>query len=238
MKIAGIHYNSLIDYPGKISAIIFTPGCNMDCFYCHNKVLINPENNNNYYDINETLAQLKRRKKLLDAVVISGGEPTLHLGIEKYITQIKNIGYLVKLDTNGTNPDVIRNLVNKKLVNYIAMDIKAPFERYEEISGTSLNIEKIKESISFLMEDNVSYEFRTTVAPTLEKEDIISIANSISGAERYILQQYRKPEILKSNNSCIDIRLMKPPHSPEYLNSILDEIRPLVNECQVRGYKL
>ena len=235
MKIAGVHYNSFIDYPGKVSAILFTPGCNMNCYYCHNRILINPGNNHTYFNFDEILHQLKRRKLLLDAVVISGGEPTLHTDIEEYLVKIKNLGYLIKLDTNGTNPDVIKSLTDKGLINYIAMDIKAPFERYEEICGVGTDIEKIKNSIAFLMEGNIPYEFRTTVVPQLSKDDIISIAKSISGAEKYVLQQYRKPETLKTDNNCIDIRILKTPHAPEYLNNILDEIRPLVNNCQIRG---
>ena len=192
MKIAGLEKNSFVDYPGHLSCVVFTQGCNMNCFYCHNKPLID---NNGEADegINpkQVLMFLEKRRNFLDAVVISGGEPAMQIELEDFIKDVKKMGFKVKLDTNGTNPKVIENVISKKLIDYVAMDIKAPFKRYEEFSGVKADINCIKESKNILMQGLVDYEFRTTLAPGLGLVDVLQICNEIEGAKTYILQKCR-----------------------------------------------
>ncbi|TYQ15765.1 UNVERIFIED_CONTAM: pyruvate formate lyase activating enzyme [Acetivibrio alkalicellulosi] len=191
MRIAGFHKNSFVDYPKKICAVVFTLSCNMNCFYCHNKMLIDENDANAVIDTTSILEFLKGRKGFLDGVTISGGEPTLQDDIEEFIKDVKRLGYLVKLDTNGTNPMVIDKLISKELIDYIAMDIKAPFKKYHKVCGTNINIDSIKKSIDILREERIDYEFRTTMAPGLDLNDIIEISRAISGASLYVLQKYR-----------------------------------------------
>lgn len=145
------------------------------------------------------LNYLKKRVGLLDGVVISGGEPTLQNNLKEFIKRIKSLGFLVKLDTNGTNPETLRELVSENLIDYIAMDIKAPFESYNKITIIQ-DIEKIKQSVEFIKNCGVNYEFRTTFAPNLTKEDIVNILKSISGAKTYSLQAYFKPNYVTNEN--------------------------------------
>ncbi len=231
MKIAGIQNNSFVDYPGKIAAVIFTPGCNMDCFYCHNRILIENKKTE-LYNSEEVLKLIKTRREFLDAVVITGGEPTLQPELEKYIIKIKEIGLKVKLDTNGTNPNSLKKLISDNLVDYIAMDIKAPLERYDEITGVKVNINNIKKSIKIIMGSQLKYEFRTTFIPQLNNQDIKKIAKLIVGAKRYVLQQYRKPEL---NTKHIDIRLAKEAHRPDYIKDVCKDIKHNFQKCETRG---
>ena len=192
MIIGGFQKVSLIDYPGKISSIIFTQGCNFSCVYCHNKELININNSTeNTYKEKEIIEFLKQRTKKIDAVVITGGEPTLQKDLIPFMKQIKELGFLVKLDSNGTNPDVLKEAINSKLVDYIAMDIKAPLEKYSSITKTNVDIEKIKESINLIKNSGIQHEFRTTVLKSLlTEQDILSINSLTSGANLFTLQKY------------------------------------------------
>ncbi len=231
MNIAGIQNNSFVDYPGKIAAVIFTSGCNMDCFYCHNRTIV--ENKNiKLYDPEEFIEKIILRKGFLDGVVITGGEPTLQPGLEDYIKRIKELDFSVKLDTNGTNPGILSKLIANKLIDYIAMDIKAPIEKYEEICGSIANIDNIRESINIIMENAPDYEFRTTFIPQLDESDIKNIVSLISGAKKYVLQQFRKPQLDKKY---IDIRLGQAAHKPDYIRRVSKNIRDYVQECEVRG---
>lgn len=190
MKISGLQKNSFVDYPGRMCAVVFTPGCNMDCFYCHNRSLIEG-GYENLIAASEVLSFLESRKEFLDGVVVSGGEPTLQKGLLAFINAVKRLGYSVKLDTNGTNPEVVESLIDKGLIDYIAMDIKAPFEKYNEICRTEVDIDNIKRSINLLINSGIDYEFRTTLAPGLYTKDIMEIAEKISGARLYVLQRCR-----------------------------------------------
>lgn len=232
MKIAGIQKNSFIDFKGKIAAVIFAPGCNLDCYYCHNRRIICGEGCRSNYSEEEVLYMLSRRRKFLDGVVISGGEPTLQPDIDVFIDKIKDIGYKVKLDTNGTNPAVVEHLVNSGRVDYVAMDIKAPFERYDEICGVKVNLGNIERSIALLMENRVDYEFRTTVVPDLGEDDILAIAERIRGAKRYILQQFRQPEPV---DGMVDYRALRAPHSDSFIIRLSERVRKIVQQQEVRG---
>jgi len=235
MKIAGLQKNSFVDYPGKISAVIFTPGCNLNCYYCHNRQLIDPSGSNiNIYAQNDVLDFLEKRKGLLDGVVISGGEPTLQTDLRDFMLLLKAMGYLVKLDTNGTNPSVLEDIVSKKAVDYIAMDLKAPLHMYSQVCGVPVDTEAILKSAGFIMRCGVEYEFRTTVVSQLEQEHIVEIASIIKGADLYVLQQFRKPQV-ENSGEIIDIRNMKPLHSKDDIMKMADAVKGIVRECKVRG---
>jgi len=232
MKIAGLQKNSFIDYRGKIAAVIFTPGCNMNCYYCHNRSIICGAGCRSNYKVEEVLDMLSRRRKFLDGVVISGGEPTLQPDLDQFIDKIKAMGYKVKLDTNGTNPLIVERLVNSGRVDYVAMDIKAPFERYEKICGVKINLRDIERSLAFLMEGRVGYEFRTTVVPDLKEEDILAIAERIKGARLYILQQFRQPA---SVDGIVDYRALKAPHTDSFILKLSERVKEMVQKQETRG---
>lgn len=192
MQIAGLQKSSLLDYPSKIAAVIFTLGCNFRCPYCHNPNLITAVSSNSLFDETAVFNFLKQRQGKLDAVVVSGGEPSLQKDIAEFFRKIKDLGYLAKLDTNGTNPDVIKRLVNEKLVDYIAMDIKSPLNKYEQTVCRRIDIGKISESIEFIMSCGVEYEFRTTVVRSqLDILDFENIGKTLKGAKRYYLQKFK-----------------------------------------------
>lgn len=205
MKIGGFLKQSFIDYPGNIASVIFTSGCNFRCFYCHNLDLVLPERiqENQFIEESEIFDYLLKNKSLLDAVVITGGEPTIHKDLPEFIKKIKGLNLLVKLDTNGTNPDLVKNLINKKMVDYIAMDVKSTFEinKYKTIVGEQFNskeLEGIKESVNLIINSGIKFEFRTTlVKPFHSFKEIEDISNHLSG--NYYLQQYRP---LNSLNHC------------------------------------
>jgi len=232
MRIAGIQKNSFVDYRGKVAAVIFTCGCNMDCFYCHNRDIICKEGKQCLYSDGEILQLLAQRGKFLDGVVISGGEPTMQPDLEEFIKEVKQLGYPVKLDTNGTSPELVERLIQKQLIDFIAMDIKAPLDKYEEICCANVDMEKIEYSIDLLMEEKVDYEFRTTVVPELLEEDITRIASRISGARLYILQQFRQPSAYRD---VIDYRALKAPHSPAFIKEMTVKIGKYVRQYEARG---
>lgn len=234
MKIAGLEKNSLLDYPGIIAAVVFTPGCNLDCYYCHNRILLEEEKLSSLLRTEEVLAFLEKRKKMLDGVVISGGEPTLQSELPGFIREVRRLGYRIKLDTNGTNPVLLQQLLAEGLLDYVAMDIKAPFAKYEQICGTGAYLDRIGQSIDILLDCSVDYEFRTTMAPDLTAADIVEIAETIHGARLYVLQQYRLPsERLKD-----DDRLKHRPHEPEYILAIARSVNEMVKKCLIRGIGL
>jgi len=190
MKIGGLQKLSLIDFPHKLSIVIFTIGCNFRCPFCHNPNLVLPEKYPPPIPEKEIFEFLESRKRYVKGVVITGGEPTIHADLPEFLKRIKEIGYELKLDTNGTNPEMLAELIRKKLVDYVAMDVKAPFEKYNKATGVNAPIEKIKKSISILLQNKVDYELRTTVAPFLTFEDIKKIAKEIKGTKHYYLQQF------------------------------------------------
>ena len=202
MKIASLQKQSLIEYPKKLSAIIFIAGCNLRCQFCYVPHLVLPEKIREIEPISEEeiFSFLEERKGFLDAVAISGGEPTINPELPEFIKKIKKMGYLVELETNGTNFKMLKDLVDQKLVDYVATDIKHKFEfeKWYEITGGVLTkelFENIKKSINFLLEGKVDYEFRTTLIKEFhKKEDIIEICKKIKKAKVYYLQNYEKTE--------------------------------------------
>jgi pyruvate formate lyase activating enzyme len=192
MEIGGLQKTTLIDYPGKVACTIFTLGCNLRCPWCYSKELVLPEEIKNQPKLKEEeiFSFLKERKGLLQGVVVCGGEPTIQKDLLKFVSKIKEMGFLVKLDTNGTNPYVLKNLIDKKNIDYVAMDVKVPKERYQEILGFSGDI--IERSINILKNSGIDYEFRTTVVPSIHtKEDIVKVAKWIGPGSKYFIQNFR-----------------------------------------------
>ena len=190
MIFGGLQRFSLIDYPGELAAIVFTIGCNFRCPYCHNPELVN-ETAERIIE-SDVLDFLNRRKGKLTAVSITGGEPTIH-GKEllSFIKAVKGLGYKVKIDTNGTNPELLETLIDKKLIDYVAMDVKAPLDRYSEIVKANVDTSLIKKSINLILEGKVPYEFRTTVLKgMLDENDIEKILKTIKGAQLYCIQNF------------------------------------------------
>jgi len=227
MNFAGLQKMTLMDYPQVVSCIIFTQGCNFRCPFCHNSSLVDGVYENEITET-EILDFLEKRKGLLDGVVISGGEPLLHSEIYSFIKKVKELGFLVKLDTNGSNPDLLKKLVEEKLVDYVAMDIKNSPEEYSLASGTEKFLDKITESKDFLLQNLVDYEFRTTIIKGIHtKDSLLSAAKWISGAKRYFLQNYKDSgEILSPNGLS--------PFNDEELQTILQELLPVIQSTCIR----
>jgi len=199
MVFGGLQKNSLIDYPGKISCVLFLSGCNFSCPYCHNPDLINSERLCTLsLDMQTVYEFLEKRKGFLDGVVISGGEPTIHRELVRLCIKIKQIGYSLKLDTNGSRPKIIKQLINECLVDYIAMDIKTDPFQYSSLIKKDFDPEHILSSIQIIMESPIAYEFRTTCVKPFVNENIIeNIAKTIEGAMLYALQRFYNTKILR-----------------------------------------
>jgi len=196
MKIYGLQKLSLLDYPDKMATTIFTGGCNFLCPFCHNKDLVIGLDKLKEITLEELFLFLEKRKNVLEGVCITGGEPLIHENVAILIRKIKELGYLVKLDTNGSYPEKLKTLVEAGLLDYVAMDIKNSLEKYPMTSGLEkMNLDKIKESAFFLLENRMPYQFRTTVVKELHsKEDFIFISQWLKGAEKYFLQSYKDSE--------------------------------------------
>jgi pyruvate formate lyase activating enzyme len=242
MEFGGIEKTTLIDYPGRVAATIFLLGCNFRCPFCYSAELVLPEKIKEQPKISkkEILDFLKERRELLEGIVICGGEPTIHGKLPDFIRKIKDLGYSVKLDTNGSNPEMLKRLIDGKLIDYVAMDIKAPLgakiqnskfkiQKYERATGVKADLNKIRESIEIIKKSEIDYEFRTTVVPTFHsKEDIIQIARDISPAKKYYLQNFRAEKTL-------DPRFEKiKPFSGDFLSGIKEEISHLFDVCKIR----
>jgi len=231
MKIAGIQKLTLIDFPGKLACTVFLMGCNFRCPWCYNPELVLPQKikKQSYIPEKEFFNFLKERKGFLEGVVLCGGEPTINKKLSQFCKKIKNFGFLVKIDTNGSNPKVLKNLIDKQLIDYVAMDVKAPKEKYNELTGVKVNIKKIQKSINILKESKINYEFRTTLVPKLlSKEDILKIAKWIGPARRYVLQNFLPKRTIDSKFEKIK------PFSLEYLLKIQKLISPFFENCQIR----
>lgn len=236
--IAGLQKNSLIDYRGKVAAVVFVPFCNYNCFYCHNRILLENDESKIKYRPMETedfFEFLEKRKGLLHGVVVTGGEPTLHKDLGQFIDRIREKDFPVKLDTNGYRPDVLEKLIEGEKLDFIAMDIKGPLEKYSEICGVPVDIDKIKKSISLIMNSGLEYEFRTTVPPGFTLEDIEGAVKLVEGAEMFYLQQFRKPE---NTGDFTDIRNNMKPNTKEFFNDAVEMCRPYVKYVKARGIAL
>lgn len=229
MQIQGFQKTTLLDYPGFVAATIFLGGCNFRCSFCHNKGLVLTPKEVPMLDEEEVLAHLKKRKNILDGVCVSGGEPTLQPELPCFLTKIKALGFKVKLDTNGYQPQILRSLYKEKLLDYVAMDVKGAPEQYEKIVGIkNLDRTKIQESMELLMSQEVPYEFRTTVVKELHSEqNLLDVAKWIRGAKAYYLQNYKdSPEVIQPGFHG---------YSLEQLKEMAKHIREIVPQTQVRG---
>lgn len=231
MTIGGLQKVTLIDFPGRIAATVFLCGCNFRCPWCYTRELVLPEMVKLQPKIPEKdfFSFLKTRQDLLAGIVICGGEPTIHKDLPDFVKKIKKMGYFIKLDTNGSNPGMLKKMINDNLLDYIAMDIKAPKEKYTEAVGIKVNVEDIEKSIKLLKESKVDHEFRTTVVPTIHvKEDIVKIAEWLSPAKKYYLQNFR-PE------KTIDPKFEKVrPYPDERLSEMQKAAAPFFEVCEVR----
>ncbi len=221
MKIAGFQKTSFVDFPKIISCVVFTPGCNMNCRYCHNKHILS----GNVPDIDEitVLEYLNKRKGILKGVVVSGGEPTLRPDLENFVEKVKQMGYKVKLDTNGTNLNVLKNLCEKGYIDYIAMDIKAGIGKYSAVCGCEINTDNICRTVEYIKQSGIDHEFRTTFCSELTKEDILEISKNIVGESDFYLQQYRQVD------GCGQ------PHPKEYVEETAQAVVEQGGKCVVRG---
>ena len=191
MNIGGLHKFSLIDFHGKICAVIFTQGCNFKCPFCHNPGLLSCDTLQESYCQENIFEFLENRVGLLEGVVVTGGEPTMQKNLIPFLEKVNDMGFSVKLDTNGSNPDVLEEVIKAELVNYIAMDIKAPPGKYHLLSCTNIDIDKIKRSINLIQNSGIEYEFRTTVvSPFLDIDDLQEIASLLEDKSRYKLQEF------------------------------------------------
>ena len=262
MLIGGLQKFSLLDYPGNISAIVFTQGCNFRCRFCYNPMLVwptrdgkskyegmpatsqegressfisspvagNPTKDHPKIQEDDLLMFLRDRHDKLSAVVITGGEPTIHTDLPRFIKKIKELGYLIKLDTNGTNPEMVQDLINEKLIDYIAMDIKAPFFKYNTVIGVETDLDKIKKSINIIIESGLDHEFRTTIAPKLlDIDDIKEIGRNIKGASKWFLQQFRNDTDLVDNEF-----KGSAPYSEIILREMCNVGKKYVEYCEIR----
>ncbi len=211
MKIAGLLKTATIDFPHRLAAVVFTAGCNYDCGFCHNRHLLHePE----LMDNAEVERFLEKRAGLLDGIVISGGEPTLQEDIVEFAARLKALGYDVKLDTNGSSPAVVRELLAHDLVDYVAMDYKAPFARYREVCG--MDAEGVRETLALLVESRIEWELRTTVIPQLSPEALEEMAAAVPLLPLYALQLYRPVGVEKHRI-----------HTPQDVKRIAERVREI-----------
>ncbi|HEX17616.1 MAG: anaerobic ribonucleoside-triphosphate reductase activating protein [Thermoplasmata archaeon] len=232
MGIKGFIKTSLVDWDGKVTSVIFLPNCNFRCPMCHNYGLILHPERYPDQDYEEIMNYLSENSDFLDGVVITGGEPTLHEGLERICKDVRNLGLKVKLDTNGYMPDKLLKLLEDDLVDYIAMDVKAPLREdiYSKLSGVKVDIERIKESIGIIKSSGIDYEFRTTVVPSLLKpEDVVEISKELSPARRFAIQQF-----VPENSMSKVLREIKP-YDKKILEELARECKRYINEVILRA---
>jgi len=232
MHIGGVQKNSLIDYPGKLCSVIFSSGCNFDCPYCHNPDLVRSTSTcQTTINSDEIVKFLAERRRFLDGVVISGGEPTLQHDLVDFCKKIKHLGFPVKLDTNGSRPQVLHYLIKESLIDYVAMDLKTDPVLYKSFIKPDYQSDPIFSSVDIIMQSGIDYEFRTTcVKPMVTPETIVNISRRIQGASRYALQRFRNrtvlyPEFFKDCNC---------EYTDDELGYLRDVAQEWVKKCIVR----
>jgi pyruvate formate lyase activating enzyme len=231
MDIRGFLETSLIDWDGKISSVIFLPGCNMRCPFCHNAPLLFEPEKLKKFELKDIKQYLIDHKNWIDAVVISGGEPTIHGDLEALIKEIKDLGFLIKLDTNGTDPKMLKDLLVKGLIDYVAMDVKGPLnESYKKSAGAEVDLGDIRQSVDLLKNSGVEYELRTTVVPGFHtKEDVAEMAKQLSGSKKLVLQQFEPA-------NCLDDSLREvKPYEKEKLIKMVDAAKQYIPNTVLRG---
>lgn len=232
MEIKGFRETSFLDWDGKIVSVIYLPYCNFRCGFCHNKGLIaNPQQ---YEEVppEKIKKYLLEHQDFIDGICVTGGEPSLHKnqGLYDFLREIKNMGFLVKVDTNGADPEFLNEIIGKKLADYIAMDIKAPLtEKYSQVAGEKVDLSAIEESIKIVIRNLIHYEFRTTIVPNFSLEDIEAIAQKLQSAKKLVLQQF-VPE------NCLDQSYRKlKPYPKEKLEEMQKAAEKYVANVSLRG---
>lgn len=232
MQIGGLQKVSLIDYPGKIAATVFLCGCNFRCGYCYNSELVDSEkirtqpkiSTKDFFDF------LESRRELLEGICLTGGEPTINPDLPDFIKKIKQKGFLVKLDTNSSNPAMLKKLFQKNLLDFVAMDIKSSLEKYPKAVGGQVNLEDIQKSITLIRQNGVDYEFRTTVVPgIIDEQEIKKISQWLKGVKSFALQQFRPEKTLDKSYQKIK------PYSEEKLRKLMKIIEPYMGKTVLRG---
>jgi len=236
MEIKGFINLSLVDWDGKISSVVFLAGCNLRCPFCYNTTLVLHPEKLPTIPFEQIENRLKKNRGWVDGVVITGGEPTIHSDLPNLCQKIKRLGFLVKVDTNGTNPVIVKELINRKLVDYIAMDIKAPLtkEKYFRVCGVNTEnlLEEIEKTIDFLLKGEVEYEFRTTAVPSLhDEQDIWEVCQRIRGCRKYVIQNY------KSNVKTIDPKFKNlRPFLEREMEAFLTTAKKIIPNTVLRGF--
>ncbi|HHT9134012.1 MAG TPA: anaerobic ribonucleoside-triphosphate reductase activating protein [Candidatus Avalokitesvara rifleensis] len=232
VQIKGFIENSLIEWEGMISSIVFLSGCNFRCSYCHSPHLVNPTEDLETIPMEAVIGYLKKKRGWVDGVVVSGGEPTLHSGLKELLKELKALGLKVKLDTNGTNPALLEELIEDGLLDCVAMDIKAPLEdeNYRKVAGTACSVHDLRRSVRVIIESGLEHEFRTTVCPSyLGEKEIEDIARTLRGAKRYVLQSFRP-------TNCLDPSMLEvTAYPPDKLRHFRKVAGAHVEGCRIRG---
>ncbi|MFH0752011.1 MAG: anaerobic ribonucleoside-triphosphate reductase activating protein [archaeon] len=230
MIIKGFQKTSLVDYPGNIVSTVFVGGCNFSCPFCHNPGLVG-NGDSDWIQIPRVLEDLKEHRKFIDGVCVSGGEPTIHGDLPEFLAELKSLGLKVKLDTNGSNPGMLGNLIDRKLVDYVAMDIKSSFDSYPEVVNADVDTKNILRSIDILLKSDVDYEFRTTAVPGLfDMERLQHICKEIVGAKKYFIQQFNpKVKLVDSKYETVE------PFSEQRLRGFAHFAGQFVQKCDVRN---
>jgi len=232
MFLGGLQKHSLIDFPGKVSCVCFLSGCNFRCPFCHNPDLVTARDHRSGMRDLDFFSFLETRKGLLDGVVISGGEPTLEENLPAICERIRSMGFFVKLDTNGSRPHILRGLMEKRLLDYVAMDIKTDSDGYAVLMNGSGSVEPVLESVRAIMASGLEYEFRTTcVRPFVDAPILGRMAMMVRGAKRYVLQPFRRTRILAPEY----FQGKEPGYDAEEMKTLKAVAEPFVQECFIRG---
>ena len=231
LRFKGLQKTTLLDYPGEVACTLFVGGCDFRCPYCYNPDLVFNRDTGVEISEAEALQFLRERKNFLNGVCLTGGEPLLYPEILDFSREAKALGYKVKVDTNGYHPELLQKLIEQKLVDYVAMDIKAPLDRYEEVVRVEVDREEIKKSVEIIKGSGIENEFRTTVFSGLNSSDFEKIGRWLSGSKKYCLQAVKLNVRLLDENFAKEHR----PIDAEYLHSIAEKIRSYFNKVEVRG---
>ena len=232
MLIGGLQKMTLIDYPGKVAATVFLVGCNFRCHFCHNPKLVvsRPGVEDSILHEDEVIDFLKSRKNLIEAVCVTGGEPTVQPDLAKFLLRLRQLGLLIKLDTNGARPEVIESLIGAGLLDYLAMDIKAPWAKYQAVTQKDISVDKLKQSVKLIIDSGLPHEFRSTVLPALHSlEDILEMAKQVRGAQAFYVQQFRPLEDLVDKNFSTESK-----YAWRDLEKILTQIKAWFPKAEVR----
>jgi pyruvate formate lyase activating enzyme len=230
MKLKGFVETSFVDWDGKLCCVVFTPGCNFKCPFCFNQALVLKPDTLDDMPEQVVFDLLEKHKDFLDGVCITGGEPTLAPGLEAFCRKLKDKGFLVKLDTNGANPEVLKELFKNKLLDFVAMDVKGPWESYSDFAGVPIDGEKLKESARVIMDSGIDYEFRTTLVPSMHSKEVFEkTVAQIQGAKKYCIQKFRP-------GFCIDKSLNTDKKQTDEEMKVFAEIaRKYIDNIKIRG---